>query len=176
MHSFMELSKCSVLNAADSDVLTNVLQGTAQGDAIIKSDCDEQLLFSIVFRQTVRLQSIGFAAPSAAPKTVKIFVNKGAYSPPPASRLRPAPPRPLRGRLSCARLPPAARIDNMSFDDVEMPATQTLTVTGAAQIPLQFVKFQSVTSVTVFVEDNQDDDEVRAPTPRGAALRSLRLG
>ena len=52
----------------------------------------------------------------------------------------------------------------MSFEDVEgVPATQTVTVAGYnhVQIPLQFVKFQNVNSVTVFVEDNQDEDDVR---------------
>ena len=80
LHSYLDLSKCSVLNAADTSMLTNVLQGTAEGNAIIKSDCDEQLLFGLVFKQPVRLQSIGLSAPSAAPKTVKIFANKGMPS------------------------------------------------------------------------------------------------
>ena len=54
-----------------------------------------------------------------------------------------------------------ANKQNMSFDDCEdYPATQTLTLTGgAATLPLQLTKFLSVSSLTVFVESNQGDEE-----------------
>eukprot|EP00966_Prymnesium_polylepis_P251809 5821216-Prymnesium_polylepis.1 len=49
----------------------------------------------------------------------------------------------------------------MAFEDVEdTAATQTLSVSGGAPSLLQFVKFQCVCSITVFVEDNHDDAEV----------------
>jgi len=127
----IDFGKCSVLNAADAGALKEVLCGVkqeGQSATSIKSDCDEQLLFGVVFAQPVRLQSIGFSAPSAMPRTVKLFANK----------------------------------DNMAFDDVEgLAPTQVVTVAGGGtQIPLQFVKFQNVNSITVFVEDNQDDEDV----------------
>ena len=47
-------------------------------------------------------------------------------------------------------------------DDVEdLVPTQTLTFSGASgTVPLQYVKFQNVSSLTVFLEDNQGDEEV----------------
>ena len=49
----------------------------------------------------------------------------------------------------------------MSFDDCEdFCPTQTITLTGSsATIPLQLVKFTNVSSLTVFIENNQGDEE-----------------
>lgn len=118
----------SVLNAANPDFLDAVLKG---GDApgALKSDCDEQLLFSLEFPALVKLHSIRIEGPDdTSPKTVKIYVNK----------------------------------TNMSFDDCEdFPPTQELTLAAnASTLNLNFVKFQSVSSLTVFVQDNIADDEV----------------
>ena len=54
----------------------------------------------------------------------------------------------------------------MSFDDCEdFPATQTLTLTGgSATLPLQLTKFLSVSSLTVFIESNQGDEEATGLT------------
>ena len=69
----LDLSKCSVLNAADAGALKAVLEGhEGEGEApILTSDCDEQLLFGIAFNTPVRLQSISFKAPPSGPQTVK---------------------------------------------------------------------------------------------------------
>jgi hypothetical protein len=50
----------------------------------------------------------------------------------------------------------------MSFDDCEdFPATQTLTLSSAsATLPLHPTKFNAVSSITVFIENNQGDGEV----------------
>lgn len=134
LSSSIDIVKSSVLNASNPQDLKAILCGPGEGEpitAVLKSDCDEQLLFGIAFNSPVRLQSIGFAAPSAAPATVKLFVNR----------------------------------QDMGFDDVEnVTPTQTLTLSGASphlsQQMLQFVKFQNVNYITVFVENNRDDDEV----------------
>jgi len=129
----IDIVKSSVLNASNPQSLKSVLCGPAEGESAeaLKSDCDEQLLFGIAFNAPVRLQSIGFAAPSAAPATVKLFVNR----------------------------------QDMGFDDVEsVTPTQTLTLSGAAphlaQTALQFVKFQNVNFLTIFVENNRDEEDV----------------
>ena len=51
---------------------------------------------------------------------------------------------------------------SMTFDDTEdLPPTQVIELTGAsATLPLQFVKFQCVTSLSVFIENNQADGDV----------------
>ena len=84
------------------------------------SDADEQLLFTVVFKQPVKLHSLSFSAAAggaegAPPKLVKVFAN----------------------------------LNNADFDDVESRVpTQELTlhssdVTTARHLPLQFVKFQA---------------------------------
>merc|ERR1719197_1052065 len=100
--------------------------------SVLRSDADEQLLFFIPFTSPVKLQGLVVAAPNngSGPKTVKLFIN----------------------RL------------NITFDDVDdLNETQAVTLTadqleGKAS-ELKFVKFQNVHNITVFIEDNQGDEE-----------------
>lgn len=66
------------------------------------------------------------------------------------------------------------RPSTLSFDETDsIPSIETLTLTsstytpsktnptiGTALVPLRFVKYQSVHSITLFIEDNLGDDEV----------------
>lgn len=99
--------------------------------AYLESDCDEQLLIVIPFTCPVKLHSISLRASSTqGPKTVKLFVNE----------------------------------PNVDFSLVEdMDPTQEL-VFSASQldgtvVPLKYVCFQKVSSLTIFVEDNQEDED-----------------
>mmetsp|Transcript_29275 Transcript_29275/g.50083 ORF Transcript_29275/g.50083 Transcript_29275/m.50083 type:complete len:172 (-) Transcript_29275:259-774(-) len=128
----IDATRSAVLNAANPDALSLVLQGAAEGANVLRSDCDEQLLFTVAFKQPIRLHSVAIMGPAAsAPKSVKLFANKPDFG----------------------------------FDDVEdAPATQEFTLgaaeaAGRAVLP-HFVKFQSVTSLTLFVLDNQSDGDV----------------
>lgn len=132
----VDVNACGVLNAANSDVLKSVLHG-GDGDAVMKSDCDEQLLLTVSFPGPVKIHSVVVEGGDAAgPKTVKLFANR----------------------------------NNMTFDDCEDKPTQEITLGGGAPStqPLTFVKFQNVSSLSVFIEDNVDDDEV-------TTLRSLKF-
>ena len=158
----IDATRSAVLNAANPDALSLVLQGAAEGANVLRSDwcaprehrrarvpppraqhsdsdplprsgrSDEQLLFTVAFKQPIRLHSVAIMGPAAsAPKSVKLFANKPDFG----------------------------------FDDVEdAPATQEFTLgaaeaAGRAVLP-HFVKFQSVTSLTLFVLDNQSDGDV----------------
>eukprot|EP00163_Fabomonas_tropica_P002910 TRINITY_DN1236_c0_g1_i1.p2 TRINITY_DN1236_c0_g1~~TRINITY_DN1236_c0_g1_i1.p2 ORF type:complete len:143 (-),score=35.44 TRINITY_DN1236_c0_g1_i1:934-1362(-) len=104
-------------------------------DVLLKSDCDEQLLLYIPFNEAVKLKDIRIKAPAdgSGPKTVKLYINQ----------------------------------PNLGFSDMEDIAPvqelelteQQLNQEGPA-IPLKFVKFQHVTSLTIFIENNHNDDEV----------------
>ncbi len=118
------------LNEDDDNNHLNMLNNDP--GMLLKSDADEQLLIHIPFTTTVKVHSINMVAPpgDTAPATVRIFVNK----------------------------------TNPGFDDCEAGATQTLQMTPKDLEPgsitkLNFVKFQAVTSLTVFVEDNQGGDD-----------------
>ncbi|XP_038076953.1 thioredoxin-like protein 1 [Patiria miniata] len=98
-------------------------------DRYMESDCDEQLIINIGFIQNVKVHSLKITGPEGfVPKTVKIFVNE---------------------------------IKTLDFDTAERSEpVQELNLTKDdvgedVVIPLRFVKFQNVSSVTLFVKDNQ---------------------
>ncbi|CAE8594047.1 unnamed protein product, partial [Polarella glacialis] len=103
-------------------------------DAVLASDrgTDNQLLIKVQFRVPVKLQSIrivGNSEDGSAPQTVKLYLDKV----------------------------------NMGFEDTEEAGVQELTLTAAdvdkgEPIPLRFVKFQSVKSLQIFVQDNFGSD------------------
>jgi len=134
--SFLEKKNCYARNESSAYPMTNLFIGDTRLGC--KSDADEQLILHIAFNQTVKVQSIqlvGFNRnqdPSCNPKTIKLFVN----------------------------------CDSMGFEDCEdLEATQMLELTEedldeqtSKPIPLKYVKFQRVSSITVFVEDNYGGD------------------
>nr|AVD96635.1 thioredoxin-like protein 1 [Hippocampus abdominalis] len=128
---FVNKAGCECLNESDDCGFDNCL---LKDSSYLESDCDEQLLITIAFNQPVKLfsmklQSSDFAQ---APKVVKIFINL---------------PR------------------SMGFDDAERnEATQTLELAEEDYkddgiIPLRYVKFQNVQSVTLFIKSNHGDEE-----------------
>lgn len=101
----------------------------------VESDCDEQLIISINFHQFVKIHSLKFVAPADnGPKTVKIFVNRS----------------------------------HLGFDEVgSIEPTQTLVLTPAdfeekVTNELRFVRFQNVSSMVIFIEDNQSGSDTTA--------------
>lgn len=131
----IEESSVECLNQdADHRVEHCFKQGPRDDDAVfLASDCDEQLLINLKFKQPVRLHSVALKALDAdkAPKKVKIFVN------------------PV----------------NMSFDSAESdPCTQELdftpdAVADGSTVNLRFVKFQNVTSLSIFCGANFGNEE-----------------
>lgn len=131
-----------------------IVQGVRDDDAVfLQSDCDEQLLITINFRQVVKLHSIRIKSlnADAAPDTVKIFAN------------------PI----------------NLGFDAAESdPATQTLelspeVVAEGQVIPLRFVKFQRVNSVSLFFPSNhggEDQTVIHKIQLYGAGGNSTNMG
>lgn len=121
----VDLGGCTVLNANDADALASVLREGGE----LTSDCDEQLMIELRFPGPVKIHSIALAGPAAsAPAEIQLFVNRGA----------------------------------MSFDDAETgaPPTQCVTLKPAdvvgdgRPVALQYVKFQSASSLTIFVPKN----------------------
>jgi len=121
-------------NAKVSKSASNVLKQGYRNvdDLLVESDTDEQLLFNIPFNQKVRLQSISFKAPEdeSAPKTIKLYINKPSFG----------------------------------FSDIDSSqCVQEIILTPellkGEQIPLKPVKFNNVDSLSIFVQDNQGDEE-----------------
>lgn len=121
------------LNQSADHKWNNIFQ---KDDSYLESDTDEQLLIYIPFMQPIKIHSLCFQAPTdgRAPQTVNLYAN--------------------------------AR--NMDFQSVDSaPATQEITlqtedIAGDKLIPLRFVKFQNVSSITIFVENNQGGEPTTA--------------
>ncbi|EKU21349.1 hypothetical protein NSK_002318 [Nannochloropsis salina CCMP1776] len=122
--------ECFVLNADPKYPWENLFMGDDRLQ--LRSDTDEQLILHLVFSEAVKVHSLNLVAPEmeAAPATVKLYLNKTSFS----------------------------------FDDAEnIEPTQVLELTEedykAEKVTLlKFVKFQRVSSLTIFVENNNGAD------------------
>jgi hypothetical protein len=123
------------LNISDKFPFPNLFVG--DNTLVTRSDSDEQILIHVTFNEAVCLQAIKLVAaaskPDEAPKTVKLFAN----------------------RVS------------VSFDDMGAAApTQVLELTAndvkaeTAPTPLKQVLFSRVNSVSIFIESNQDEQDL----------------
>ncbi|XP_033929174.1 thioredoxin-like protein 1 isoform X2 [Melopsittacus undulatus] len=128
---FINKAGCECLNESDQHGFDNCLRRDA---SYLESDCDQQLLITVAFSQPVKLYSMKFQGPDngQGPKSVKIFTNL---------------PR------------------SMDFEEAERSEpTQSLELSRDeiredGIIPLRYVKFQNVNSVTLFVQSNHGDEE-----------------
>ncbi|KFO20288.1 Thioredoxin-like protein 1 [Fukomys damarensis] len=128
---FINKAGCECLNESDEHGFDNCLR---KDTTFLESDCDEQLLITVAFNQPVKLYSMKFQGPDngQGPKYVKIFINL---------------PR------------------SMDFEEAETSEpTQALELTEDdikedGIVPLRYVKFQNVNSVTIFVQSNQGEEE-----------------
>ncbi|GAA5892861.1 hypothetical protein JCM8208_004107 [Rhodotorula glutinis] len=134
LNSQVDQSQVHCLNEASDHTLKGLLRGG--GDKWLESDADEQLLLQIPLQQAIKLRALRFTTLPAhlahAPKTVRLFVN--------------AP--------------------STDFDTSAEPAQEVVLdeeqAKGNKSVELRFVRFQSVTHLSVFVVDNQGgEDESR---------------
>ncbi|KAG1676058.1 hypothetical protein FOA52_014923 [Chlamydomonas sp. UWO 241] len=136
----LDLQGLHCLNESSAHPWANALkQGYREDDGLyLESDADEQLLVNIPFQQKSKLSSLLITGPSdgTGPKRVKLYVN----------------------------------LPSFGFSDAEgsVPAAQEFDLTPAQlageAIPLKFVKFQSVTQLSVFIESNQGGEETTKVT------------
>jgi len=130
----IEWQSVECLNEKSNHTFVNALkQGYREDNALhLESDADEQLLLFIPFNQVVKLHSLIIRGPpEEGPRTLKLFANR----------------------------------QNMGFSNVnDFPANDTVVASlenlEGKLIPLKYVKFQNVRSLTLFVEDNQGGGEV----------------
>lgn len=74
LNSLLNSSGSECLNECDDHPLDNCLQDNT---ALLKSDCDEQLIISLAFNQVVKIQSLKLRAPATSgPKTLRVFKNQ----------------------------------------------------------------------------------------------------
>eukprot|EP01027_Heterolobosea_sp_BB2_P003483 GEZU01005278.1.p1 GENE.GEZU01005278.1~~GEZU01005278.1.p1 ORF type:complete len:210 (+),score=48.03 GEZU01005278.1:91-630(+) len=129
---YIDRTQSECLNADQQHGLNNALIQPNE-DLQLWSDTDPQLLIKLAFKENVKIHSIMISGPSGnAPRKIKLFTDR----------------------------------PNIGFSEATDEAPkQELTLTeedtsSGKQIPLNFVKFQNVTHLTIFIEDNQGDEEV----------------
>ncbi|KAI0807046.1 PITH domain-containing protein, partial [Fomes fomentarius] len=135
----LDTPQLTCLNESPAHTLKSIVEGKKKntGSAYVLSEADEQLLLNIPFNQTVKIRSIALQTANAAqaPKTIRLFINK----------------------------------PSLTFSDVEDTDdfVQEIElgeddVREGKKIALRFVRFQSVTSLHIFVVSNQGgEDETR---------------
>jgi PITH domain len=140
----IDSKECYARNENSRFPMTNLFIGDSRLGC--QSDSDEQLIIHIAFHEFVKIKSIKLTAynngqdPELNPAKINLYVNR----------------------------------DNLGFEDAEdVDPTQTLHITSedlretADPIPLKYVKYQRVSSLTLFIEENQGGDV--------SALGSLKL-
>jgi len=128
--TFIDKSRSECLNEDDDHPYAHCL--TSAG-GFLQSDCDEQIILSLSFNQSVKIHSLKLKAPSdKGPKTLRVFQNQ---------------PNTLD----------FDKADSMAAaQDVELTEKQ---LTGEI-VPLKFVKFQNVQNIQFFFKDNQCGGDV----------------
>ncbi|KAJ2713752.1 hypothetical protein H4R19_002088 [Coemansia spiralis] len=128
----VQKSQSECLNQDDDHPLENIF---TEGDSVLASDVDEQMVLHIVFNQPIKLHSIMLKAPEdRAPKTVKIFAN--------------------RTDIGFDDTESAA-----ATQEIEM--TEAMYASGGV-VNLRYVRFQNVNSLSIFIADNLGGDDVTA--------------
>eukprot|EP00897_Mesotaenium_endlicherianum_P008059 jgi/Mesen1/7281/ME000373S06347 len=132
---YIQWPSVECLNENPRHTNTNALkQGYREDEGLcLESDSDEQLLLFIPFNQVVKLHSIIIKGPPAeGPEVVKLYANR----------------------------------QHMGFSNTsDFPPNDTLTLSPeqlkeGKPILLKYVKFQNVSSLSIFVESNQEKGEV----------------
>ncbi|RZC52291.1 hypothetical protein C5167_020717 [Papaver somniferum] len=131
---FIDWSGVECLNQNTSHSVVNALkQGYREDEGLkLESDADEQLLIYIPFTQVIKLHSMLIIGPEEdGPRTVKLFANK----------------------------------EHMGFSNVsDYPPSDTVVFTPehlkGKPVALKYVKFQSVRSLTIFIEENQEGADI----------------
>jgi len=135
INGFFERIQIQCLNEAEGHKAKEFFQSQEEGTGkFLESDCDEQLLLILPFNVPVKIHSIIVEGPeSQAPAHIKLFLNKRSFD-----------------FSDAETLPPV-----QEFDLTKEQTKQDASV----QIPLRYVKFQNVNSLTIFVDKNHGNAE-----------------
>uniref|UniRef100_U5EV95 Putative thioredoxin-like protein n=1 Tax=Corethrella appendiculata TaxID=1370023 RepID=U5EV95_9DIPT len=130
LSTFIQKNQCECLNESDSHPFTQALTPGSSGH--LESDCDEQLIISITFNQSVKISALKIKAPEQyGPKNLKLFINQ---------------PR----TLDFDQAESNTSVQDLTVERKDLDGTP---------IKLRYVKFQNVQNIQIFVKDNQSGGE-----------------
>jgi len=128
--TFIDKSRSECLNEDDDHPYAHCL--TSAG-GFLQSDCDEQIILSLSFNQSVKIHSLKIKAPTdKGPKTLRVFQNQ----------------------------PNTLDFDGATSMEAAQDVILTEKQLQGDIIPLKFVKFQNVSNIQFFFKDNQCGGEV----------------
>jgi len=128
--TFIDKSRSECLNEDDDHPYAHCL--TSAG-GFLQSDCDEQIILSLSFNQSVKIHSLKIKAPTdKGPKTLRVFQNQ----------------------------PNTLDFDGATSMEAAQDVVLTEKQLQGDIIPLKFVKFQNVSNIQFFFKDNQCGGEV----------------
>ncbi|XP_039273585.2 thioredoxin-like protein 1 [Styela clava] len=129
--SQVNISQLTCLNESDDHTVKYIFEENS--DLYLESDCDPELLISVEFNQNIKLHSLKLVAPhDFGPKTLRLFINQ-----------------PHNMDFDSARDGKPIQEFSLTKDDISENGL----------INLRFVKFQNVHNLTIFIPDNQGDEE-----------------
>ncbi|MCP9260545.1 Thioredoxin-like protein [Dirofilaria immitis] len=131
--TFVDKTQVECLNEDDNATLRSLLNG----EGVLTSDCDPQLIISIPFNQPVKIHSIYLKGNGpSAPKTVKIFTN-------------------LAGILDFDRAAGAESVQTISFSEKKLGFLDR----RRRIIQSSLCEISKRKNIQLFVEDNQGGTE-----------------
>jgi PITH domain len=130
----VDTAKSSVVGARPGESMADVLENDMR---FVQSDADEELLFHFYFSSPVKLHSIKFRSYDSTdevsgPASVRVFANNAD--------------------IDFSDAADSAATQELSFDGKQLEK-------DGDESKLQFVKFQLIKSLTLFVNENQDDTD-----------------
>ncbi|XP_060857643.1 thioredoxin-like protein 1 [Metopolophium dirhodum] len=129
LSSFIMKTQCEALNDSDD----HPLPGLFEKNGYIESDCDQQLILSLTFKQPVKVHSIKVKAPkNNGPKSLKLFINQ---------------PNTIDFDSATHNL--AAQELDLKPDELD-----------GKIVNLKYVTFQNIYNLQIFVVNNQTEEEV----------------
>merc|ERR1712059_32368 len=129
--TYIDKAQSECLNEDDEHPFLECL---THGEGFLQSDCDEQIILSLAFNQTMKIHSLKVRAPAGrGPKNLRIFINQ---------------PNTLDFDKAMGAEP---------VQGIELSPTQ---LENGSIIPLKFVKFQNVQNIQFFIKDNQEGGDI----------------
>lgn len=127
----MDCVQSSCLNECADHTLESIVRSHKAQGSYLLSDVDEQLLLNISFHQMVRIKALRVHSrePSQGPLVIKILVNQPSIG---------------FEDVEDGQESGVAQVIRLSEEDIRI----------GKQIPLRFVRFQSVNSLHLFVTSN----------------------
>lgn len=133
LNEHIESTEC--LNQDTNFPVANIFN---KSELVLKSDADHQLLIKLKFRQPLKLSALKLVGANAdtCPSTVRLFVNMPHIG------------------FSEAEDNPSTQDFEVKPEDLNCPDDKN------AALELKFVKFQNVTELAIFVQENAGQEEI----------------